>query len=148
MIHSAAVCYVVHCRLAPMAAAAAAGMNDPSDRQCGARRAAALPSAAALRRPSPTRRIPSEVYWGDQHVHTGWSADAGLAGATLGPEDAVRFARGEKVKSSTGQDRAARSRPFDWIAVTDHSDGMGTINELQAGNAEFMHGSDRKSGTT
>lgn len=80
---------------------------------------------------------PQRVYWGDQHVHTGWSADAGLAGATLGPEDAVRFARGEKVKSSTGLD-AQLQRPFDWIAVTDHSDGMGTISELQAGNAEFL----------
>ncbi len=80
---------------------------------------------------------PQEVYWGDQHVHTGWSADAGLAGATLSPEDAVRFARGQKVKSSTGLD-AQLERPFDWIAVTDHSDGMGTINELQAGNAEFV----------
>jgi len=80
---------------------------------------------------------PRQVYWGDEHVHTGWSADAGLAGATLSPEDAVRFARGQKVKSSTGQD-AQLARAFDWIAVTDHSDGMGTINELQAGNAEFM----------
>jgi len=81
--------------------------------------------------------VPEQVYWGDQHVHTAWSADAGLAGATLGPEEAVRFARGEKLKSSTGLD-AQLHRPFDWIAVTDHSDGMGTINELQAGNAELM----------
>jgi Protein of unknown function (DUF3604) len=82
-------------------------------------------------------RYPQQVYWGDQHVHTGWSADAGLAGATLGPEEAVRFARGEKVISSTGQD-AQLKRPFDWIAVTDHSDGMGTISELKGGNPEFM----------
>jgi hypothetical protein len=80
---------------------------------------------------------PEQVFWGDEHVHTGWSADAGLGGATLSPEDAVRFARGEMVKSSTGLD-AQLHRAFDWIAVTDHSDGMGTINELRAGNAEFM----------
>ncbi len=95
--------------------------------------AASAPAAAVAAAPA----FPVEVYWGDQHAHTGWSADAGLAGATLGPEEAVRFARGEKVKSSTGLD-AQLKRPFDWIAVTDHSDGMGTINELQAGNAEFM----------
>jgi hypothetical protein len=82
--------------------------------------------------------FPEEVYWGDQHVHTAWSADAGLAGATLDPEAAVRFARGEKVKSSTGLD-AQLQRAFDWVAVTDHSDGMGTINELQAGNSEFLN---------
>lgn len=87
--------------------------------------------------PDPNRKYPERVLWGDEHVHTGWSADAGLAGATLSPEDAVRFARGEEVKSSSGQ-MAKLARPFDWIAVTDHSDGMGTINELQAGNAEML----------
>ena len=29
-------------------------------------------------------------------------------------------------------------RPLDWIAVTDHSDGMGVISELKAGNPELM----------
>ncbi|HVY08354.1 MAG TPA: DUF3604 domain-containing protein [Burkholderiales bacterium] len=98
------------------------------------------PQAGSTAKPAPAvtqSAHPERVFWGDQHVHTAWSADAGLAGATLGPEEAVRFARGEKVKSSTGLD-AQLHRPFDWIAVTDHSDGMGTINELQAGNAEFM----------
>ena len=81
--------------------------------------------------------MPTAVFWGDQHIHTAWSADAGLSGATLDPEDAVRFARGEKVTSTSGIE-AQLHRPYDWIAVTDHSDGMGTINELQAGNAEFL----------
>lgn len=39
------------------------------------------------------RRYPERAYFGDQHVHTAWSADAGAAGITLGPEEAVRFAR-------------------------------------------------------
>ena len=81
--------------------------------------------------------VPEQVYWGDQHVHSGWSADAGLAGTTLGPEDAVRFARGEKVKTSTGRE-AQLHRALDWIAVTDHSDGMGTINKLKEGDPEMM----------
>jgi hypothetical protein len=80
---------------------------------------------------------PQRVLWGDEHVHTGWSADAGLGGATLGPEDAVRFALGEAVTSSSGQN-AKLQVPLDWVAVTDHSDGMGTINELKVGNAEFL----------
>src|SRR5688572_25003868 len=87
--------------------------------------------------PDPARKYPTRVLWGDQHVHTGWSMDAGVAGATLTPEDAVRFARGEQVKSNTGQD-ARLARPLDWIAVTDHSDGMGTIDEMKSGNPEFM----------
>ena len=63
--------------------------------------------------------------------------DAGLAGGSLTPEDAVRFGRGDEVKSNTGQP-AKLARGLDWIAVTDHSDGMGTISELKAGNAEFQ----------
>src|SRR4030095_3175976 len=47
---------------------------------------------------------PERVYWGDEHVHTGWSADAGIAGATLSPEDAVRFVRGEAVTRKTRQE--------------------------------------------
>jgi len=80
---------------------------------------------------------PERVWWGDEHVHTAWSADAALAGATLSPEDTVRFARGEEVKSNTGQP-ARLQRALDWVAVTDHSDGMGLMNEMMAGNAELM----------
>ena len=87
--------------------------------------------------PDPNRKYPERVLWGDQHVHTGWSVDAGLAGATLTPEDAVRFARGEMVKSNSGQD-AKLKRPLDWVAVTDHSDAMGTVGELKGGNPEMM----------
>lgn len=93
--------------------------------------------AEGLYLPDPNRKYPERVLWGDQHLHTGWSVDAGVAGATLTPEDAVRFVRGETVKSNTGQ-MAKLDRPLDWVAVTDHSDGMGTIPELRAGNPEFM----------
>ncbi len=71
--------------------------------------------------PYAGRNYPTRVLWGDQHVHTGWSVDAGAFGATLGPEEALRFARGEEVISSLGEP-AKLSRPLDWAAVTDHSD--------------------------
>ena len=80
---------------------------------------------------------PESVYWGDEHVHTGLSMDAGLSGTTLMPEDAVRFARGEEVRSTSGV-MMKLSRPMDWVAVTDHSDALGTITELQAGNPIMM----------
>ena len=73
--------------------------------------------------PYAGRNYPTRVFFGDEHVHTAWSADAGMSGATLTPEDAVRFARGEEVVSNTGQP-VKLSRPLDWVAVTDHSDGM------------------------
>jgi len=87
--------------------------------------------------PYAGKHFPARPLFGDQHLHTGWSVDAGLGGATLSPEDAVRFARGEQVTSSSGQP-VRLSRPLDWVAVTDHSDAMGTIAAIREGNAEMM----------
>jgi len=87
--------------------------------------------------PYAGKHYPARPYFGDQHLHTGWSVDAGMAGATLTPEDAVRFARGDEVTSTSGQP-VKLGRPLDWVAVTDHSDGMGLIAELRGGNAELM----------
>ena len=52
--------------------------------------------------PYADRHFPSQVYWGETHVHTGLSLDAGLFGNTLMPDEAYRFAKGEQVTSSTG----------------------------------------------
>jgi hypothetical protein len=87
--------------------------------------------------PYAGRRYPERPYFGDEHVHTAWSADAGGSGTTLGPEEALRFARGEEVISTSGQP-AKLGTPLDWVAVTDHSDGMGVIAEIKAGNPEMM----------
>jgi hypothetical protein len=74
----------------------------------------------------------TNVYFGDTHLHTSFSADAGLAGNRLGIAEAYRFARGEKVTSSTGLP-AQLSRPLDFLVVADHSDGMGFVRDLIAG---------------
>jgi hypothetical protein len=79
--------------------------------------------------------FPRQVYWGDTHLHTGLSMDAGLFGCRLGLEDAYRFARGEQVISSIGQP-AKLSRPLDWLVIADHSDGMGMVNDLAAASPE------------
>src|ERR1044072_8918263 len=52
--------------------------------------------------PYAGKHYPERPLFGDQHLHTGWSVDAGLGGATLGPGDAGRFARGGQVTSSFG----------------------------------------------
>jgi hypothetical protein len=42
--------------------------------------------------PYVSQNFPNRVYWGDTHVHTSFSFDAGFL-TTLGPEDAYRYAR-------------------------------------------------------
>ena len=44
--------------------------------------------------PYAGRNFPTQVFWGDTHLHTSQSMDAGSFGARLMPEDAHRFARG------------------------------------------------------
>jgi hypothetical protein len=87
--------------------------------------------------PYAQRSFPSRVYWGETHLHTGLSLDAGLFGNILDHADAYRFARGEEVKSSTGL-RAKLSRPLDWIVITDHSDMMGIATDIQNGAPNIM----------
>ncbi len=87
--------------------------------------------------PYAGRDFPTRVYFGDTHVHTATSFDAGAFGTTLGPEDAYRFARGEEVISNSGQ-RVKLSRPLDFLAVTDHSDNMGVFPDLMAGKSELL----------
>jgi hypothetical protein len=87
--------------------------------------------------PYADRAFPTEVYFGDTHSHTSLSADAGGGGTRLGPRDAYRFARGEQVTSNTGQP-VKLSRPLDFYMITDHSDGMGAINDLIAGTPEIL----------
>ncbi len=57
---------------------------------------------------------PDRVFFGDTHVHTSYSTDAGMFGNTLGPDAAYRFAKGETVTSSTGV-RARLLRPLDLV---------------------------------
>ena len=79
--------------------------------------------------PYANRSFPSQVFWGDTHLHTSISMDAGAIGNRLGPEEAYRFARGEQVTSSTGV-KAKLSRPLDFLVVSDHSDNMGLFTLL------------------
>ena len=67
---------------------------------------------------------PDRVFWGDSHVHTSYSWDAGLVGNTLGPDEAYRFAKGEQVVASFGQP-VKLVRPLDWLVVADHAESMG-----------------------
>jgi hypothetical protein len=87
--------------------------------------------------PYAGRNFPTRPLFGDTHLHTSYSVDAGAFGARLGPREAYRFARGEEVTSSSGQP-AKLSRPLDFLVVADHSDGFGLFPLLMSGDAELL----------
>ncbi len=87
--------------------------------------------------PYAGRNFPTRPYFGDTHLHTAYSMDAGAFGARLGPRDAYRFARGEEVTASTGQP-VKLARPLDFLVVADHSDNMGFFPALFAGKPNVL----------
>ncbi len=71
--------------------------------------------------------------WGDTHLHTSYSTDAGMIGNTLGPEDAYKFAMGEQVIASHGV--AVRLiRPLDFLVIADHAENLGTAPMIAESN--------------
>ena len=87
--------------------------------------------------PYAQRNFPTFPLWGETHLHTAFSVDAGLFGTRLKHEDAYRFARGEEVIASTGQP-VKLSRPLDWLVITDHSDQMGMVQDIKSGDPVIM----------
>ena len=87
--------------------------------------------------PYPKETFPNQVFFGDTHLHTSYSTDAGMIGNTLGPEDAYRFARGETVTSSTGLPARLR-RPLDFLVVADHAENLGLAPAIAESNPELL----------
>jgi len=83
------------------------------------------------------KNYPTRVFFGDTHLHTSASMDAGAFGCRLGPADGYRFARGEELVSSTGVP-VRLSRPLDFLVVADHSDNMGFFPKLFAGDPQYL----------
>jgi hypothetical protein len=76
-----------------------------------------------------TSGIATKLLWGDTHLHTSNSIDAFGFGVKLGPEEALRFARGEEVTSTWGL-KAKLVRPLDFLVIADHSGGLGATRAL------------------
>jgi hypothetical protein len=87
--------------------------------------------------PYAQRDFPTRPLFGDTHLHTMASFDAGAFGARLTPRDAYRFAMGEEVVSSSGIPMRL-SRPLDFLVVADHSDNMGMFGDLLAGKPNVL----------
>jgi len=80
---------------------------------------------------------PQRVFWGDTHLHTAVSTDAGMVGCRLGPDEAYRFARGEMVVSSTGV-RTRLQRPLDFLVVADHAENLGLATMIAEKNPDLL----------
>ena len=86
--------------------------------------------------PYAGRNFPTQVFWGDTHLHTRVSVDAGTM-TRLSQENAFRFARGEQVTTTHGLE-AKLSRPLDFIVISDHAEMYGLMPQLLAGDQEIL----------
>ncbi len=118
-------------RSAPLLAAVVTGLTAAL-----AQAAAAEPTAPYA--PAALDDFPTEVFWGDTHVHSSFSVDANSMGNTrLSPADAYRFAKGHAVVANSG--RTARlEAPLDFLVVSDHAEYMGLLPALRAGNEALL----------
>ncbi|MFC4991904.1 DUF3604 domain-containing protein [Rubritalea tangerina] len=86
--------------------------------------------------PYAGRDFPTQVFWGDTHLHTAVSVDAGTM-CRIGQEDAYRFARGEEITTTHGL-KAKLSRPLDFLVISDHAEMYGLMPQLLGGDQEIL----------
>jgi hypothetical protein len=91
------------------------------------------------------------AFFGEMHLHTTMSLDAWTFGTKITPDQAYKFARGETVMvpgvqveveqglPSTGDVPAKRPWPLDFAAVTDHSEYLGGLRQLDDPASAFSH---------
>jgi hypothetical protein len=110
--------------------------------EAGARKAAAV---------RPTRIDPAarRAFFGELHLHTVMSFDAWTFGTKVTPDQAYKFARGETIMvpvsqvaieqgvKTTAAVPARRAWPLDFTAVTDHSEYLGAMTQLDDPNSAF-----------
>jgi len=89
---------------------------------------------------SPTvgRDFPTNVYFGDTHLHTKTSLDSyGDGNTKVGPDEAYRFAKGETIFSDDGMANRI-TKPLDFLMVADHAEYMGLVEGLAEGNETLL----------
>jgi len=121
--------------LAACATAAVARAQQPGNDE-GITKEDVAPLAKPQFSPYAGRNFPTRVFFGDTHLHTAISVDAGTM-CRIGQEDAYRFARGEEVSSTYGL-RAKLSRPLDFLVITDHAEMYGLMPQLLSGDPEIL----------
>jgi hypothetical protein len=108
------------------------------------------PPPGAHKAPLPKNDpVARRAYFGELHLHTTMSFDAWAFGTRVTPDQAYKFARGEtvmvpavQVATEQGVDAkglvpARRAWPLDFTAVTDHSEYLGAMTQLDDPNSPF-----------
>jgi hypothetical protein len=95
-----------------------------------------VPPPAQPFSPYAGREFPTRVLFGDTHLHTAISVDAGTMNR-VGQEDAYRFARGEEITTTHGL-RVKLSRPLDFLVISDHAEMYGLMPALLKGDPEVL----------
>jgi hypothetical protein len=95
-------------------------------------------SAEVSYSPYVGRDYPTNVYFGDTHLHTSISLDAyGDGNTTVGPNEAYRWAKGEEVAGDDGMPTRI-SRPLDFMMVADHAEYLGLVPAAAAKDPILM----------
>jgi hypothetical protein len=77
-------------------------------------------------KPNPLRN----VYFGEEHMHTRNSFDAVALGVKQTWDDAYNYAKGKPIVQSTTGVTIQRRTPYDFVAITDHSEYFGVLKDL------------------
>jgi len=88
--------------------------------------APASPAASDRPAANPERN----AYFGDVHVHTGWSFDAFTNGSRATPNDAYAWAQGQEITNSGMGGKIQIQTPLDFYMVAEHAEFMGVFNQM------------------
>lgn len=87
--------------------------------------------------PTPLPENYDKPLWGDTHLHTSYSTDAGMIGNRLGPEEAYKLAKGEEVVASHGFP-VRLIRPLDFLVISDHAENLGLAPLIDESNPQLL----------
>jgi uncharacterized protein DUF3604 len=80
---------------------------------------------------------PTQLLWGDTHLHSSYSVDAYIAGnRTADPDVAYRYAKGEPVVHPYNRTRVQILEPLDFLSVSDHAEYLGIVPVVMSGEFE------------